>query len=792
MKKLFSVFLMLFILGFTALCQQATVKPGTFGEMGKLLSYDYNYGKLVLNYDNISAVIEILDGPAVKVTAAYGSSLPYHYSYSVVSEKPLSGAEKLLFISNGMYVIRWNDYEVRVPEKGTFGVTVLQKGKKIFKGSIVEDEEEEKLYLVSPVEKERYFGLGEKTGAFELTHRSFTMYNSDTYKYHTSTDPVYVSIPFYLAMGDGYSYGVFVDNPAKSEFCFLKGDEYYSAVYDDRIDFYIFPGEPKTVIGNYTSLTGKPNLPPLWGFGFHQCRYSYMSQQDVMTVADSFKKFGLPIDVLYLDIDFMSNNMAFTYNPKSFPDPKGMADALDKQGIRLVAIVDPGIKNDKKYPVYTSGTNAQIFVKITNKSKTAASPWKTYTGSVWPGVCAFPDFTNPASFAWWQNQHPALLKLGIDGFWNDMNEPSVFNVPGGTMAPEAIQNNHGTPTEHKYLHNIYGLTMISATFEAVKNLLPNKRIFILTRAAYSGAQRYAFVWTGDNSADWSHLGMNLSMSMNLGLSGIPFNGADIGGYTGSPNEELFTRWIQLGTFMPFMRDHTEKNTLPQEPYVFTKNLPIIKKYMTIRYTLMPYLYTMAYEASVSGVPVVRPLFLEFGDKYLDVDKEFLFGDSILVVPALDPLSKSKTLNAVLPGEAWYDYHTGKTVKGDQKITAVIDDIPVFVKGGTILPTYAFEYKSTMELDKTRDVTLTVYPDSAGNAAGRLFEDDFVSFDYQKGMYLYSKFSYTSKGNTAEMTSAAEGKMVLKRKLIVVLPKDITALTFNGKPVAVKDGKAVIE
>ncbi|NPU99864.1 MAG: DUF5110 domain-containing protein [Brevinematales bacterium] len=792
MKKFFALLAVLFIMLSIPLCREATVKPGTSGAMGKLRSYDYNYGKLVLNYDSFSAVVEILDGPIVKVSASYLPALPYHYSYAVVGEKPLAGAEKILHLSNNMYIIRWDDYEVRVPMDGAFGVTLLKGGKQLYKTTMVEDDEEYKLYLVSPVEKERYFGLGEKTGKLELTGRTFVNYNSDTYKYGVNTDPIYSAIPFYLALGNGYSYGIFIDNPARSEFSFTKA-EYSQAVYDDRIDFYIIPGEPKAVLKNYASLTGKPNLPPMWGLGYHQCRYSYLSQKEVMTVAENFQKNGLPLDTIYLDIDFMSNNMAFTYNPSAFPDPKGMNEALEKQGVRLVAIVDPGIKTDKKYGVYTSGTNLGVFVLITNKSKTAASPWKIYTGSVWPGLCAFPDFTKPATFQWWQAQHPVLLNLGIDGFWNDMNEPSVFNVQGGTMAGDAIQDNHGTPTEHQYLHNIYGLSMVSATFAAVHALQPDKRVFILTRSAYSGIQRYAFVWTGDNQADWPHLAMNVSMVLNLGLSGVPFSGADIGGYTGSPTEELFVRWIQLGAFAPFMRDHTEKGTKPQEPYVFEKSLPIIKKYMKLRYTLMPYIYTMAYEASRDGIPVVRPLFLEFGGDYMDVDQEFLFGDSILVAPVLDPLKKKDSLSVVLPTGIWYDYFSGKVSQaGSYSLTVTMDDIPVYVKGGSIIPVFGFDYMSTMDLQKKRDVTLTIYPDEAGNASGRLFEDDMVSYAYQKGAYIYTKFEYKSSGNSASITSVKEGSFALKRKLTAVLPAGITALTYNGKAVAVADGKAVLE
>jgi len=406
-------------------------------------------------------------------------------------------------------------------------------------------------------------------------------------------------------------------------------------------------------------------------------------------------------------------------------------------------------------------------------------------------MCYFPDFTKESTVKWWGNLYENLLDLGIEGFWNDMNEPSIFSEPGGTMPEGVMMNYNGIKSCHKYLHNIYGLTMAKATFEGINNLRHNKRTFLLTRSAYTGIQRYAFLWTGDNTSSWEHLRMNISMALNLGLSGVPYVGADIGGYTGSPSEELFTRWIQLATFIPFMRDHTEKGTKFQEPYVFKRNIDIIRKYIKLRYKLLPYLYTEVYKTHSTGLPIVKPLFLEYGRKYLDIDKEFLFGRNILIAPVLE---KGITqMEVILPEGGWYDLWSDKAYKsGKHSLDISIENIPVFIKAGSIIPLYDFEMKNTDDIKKKRDLTLRVYPDKNGNAQGFIYEDDGESLDYQREAFLITKIKYQSEGNTAKVRVQTEGRFKMKRKIIFTFPVNIKSIWVNGKSYQVKNEKGAIQ
>jgi len=739
---------------------------------GRFKSYDVKEGIVTLKYENLISKIEIVNDGVIHFSIAFSNELPLKHSYAVVNKKTSSNI--FLEEETDYLTIHFEDKEIKI--KKEFYITeIYHSNGLIYSFDIYQDMKTKELKLIAQYHKERYFGLGEKTGDFELSGREFTMYNSDTYRYTYDTDPIYASIPFYIAINNEYEYGIFFDSPAKSQFSLKKG-KYFYKVDDRMVDFYIFTGDIKKIIQDYTDLTGKPYFPPLWSFGFQQSRHSYADQEEVLEVANNFRKYDIPIDAIYLDIGFMNDNLVFTYNPQKFPHPKNMIKQLNSMGIKTVAIVNPGIKVDKKYSVYQSGIENDVFCKHENHY---------YEGAVWPGMCHFPDFTKESTIKWWGHLYKNLLNLGIEGFWNDMNEPSVFSEPNGTMPGEVMMNYDGIKSCHKYLHNIYGLTMAKATFEGINNLRQNKRIFLLTRAAYSGIQRYAFLWTGDNTSNWEQLRMNVSMILNLGLSGVPYVGADIGGYTGSPSEELFTRWVQLATFIPFMRDHTEQGTIFQEPYVFEKNIDIIKKYIKMRYKLLPYLYTEVYKTHSTGLPVVKPLFLEYGKKYLNIDKSFLFGRNILVAPVL---KKGITqMEITLPEGIWYDLWSDKVYESGKHLLDIsMEDISVFVKAGSIVPFYDFEIKSTEDLKKKRDLTLRIYPDKDGNAQGFVYEDDGESFNYQKGVFLTTKIEYQSHGNIAEIKIQTEGRFKIERKTIFIFPVNIQSIQINEKSYKVRN------
>jgi alpha-glucosidase len=736
-----------------------------------------------LEYKNLKAKAGILENGTVFIENSFSNILPPYLSYAVTEQQ--SYRKSSLLETEDSIRLSSEDIEV-VISKTAFEVRVYKNNTLIHRFQIFKVIDKEKLIIYSPRKKERFFGLGEKTGKLELTGRSFTMYNKDTYKYTKETDPVYASIPFYHALAKDYQYAVFIDNPCKMKLE-LNNPQHQITVYDYYSRIYIFSGETSDIITDYSELTGKPFFPPLYGFGFHQSRYSYTNQTQILKVAQNFRDNDLPLDVLYLDIGFMSNHMSFTYEPRSFPDPKQMHRQLQKLGVRTVAIVDPGIKVEPRYDVYSEGLSKNVFVNYKGKP---------YKGAVWPGMCHFPDFTASQTSKWWGSYYKRLLDLGISGFWNDMNEPSVFSGPNGTLPSKVIQDNMGYPRAHKYIHNIYGHSMIKATYEEVQKHTPRKRVFVLTRSGYAGLQKYAMIWTGDNTAQWDHIRMNLSMALNLGLSGVPYSGADIGGYSGSPQKELFTRWIQLATFIPFMRDHTEKGTRYQEPYQFTRTLPIIRKYMKLRYALLPYLYTQAYLSHTTGLPIVRPLWLEYGKEYLDVDEQFLYGSDLMIAPVLYRKKKKDHISVIFPHskdqtQVWIDWHNGQKHQKDITIDYNLEDIPIYQKAGSIIPLFDQDLHSTMEIDRHTPIILVIRPDVQGKAKGILYEDDYVSTDYQSGQYLVSTFSYEQDNNSARLNIKTRGDYQTQRHIKLRLPAGIQALTVNGKNISIKDGDATI-
>jgi len=763
MRNLIYLLIGVVVLLFIAGCAAQIRSQRDQYDSGALLSHTVTDGVLELNYENMSARFSFVNGGVIHFEASYSPVIPHKHDYAVVSrEIDVSSA---VTEKNGEILFARGDISVRI-RKRSFQATVSQNEKHLYSFGVFSKIEGETLYAVSRYKNERFFGLGGKTGDFELTGRSFEMYNKDTYRYDGNTDPIYSSFPFYITFTDNFQYGVFFDSPARSFFNF-KADDYSYSVVDDKISLYVFTGDTKDIIGDYTVLTGKPYMPPLWAMGYHQSRYSYTNQAQFLSVAESFRNNNLPLEVLYLDIGFMDSHKPFTYDPVKFPNPVAMIRELHRDGVKIVAIVDPGIKVDEDYEVYTSGEELDVYCKYRERP---------YRGAVWPGMCNFPDYSLPRAIEWWGDWYKVLTDMGIDGFWNDMNEPSVFSGPNGTMPPGVMHYNFGNPVQHKYIHNVYGLTMIEATMDGITRINPSERHFILTRSAYSGAQRSSFLWTGDNTANWEHLRMNVSMILNLGLSGMPYCGADIGGYTGSPSAELMVRWNQLGTFIPFMRNHTETGTRFQEPYNFTENIDILRKYISLRYKLMAYLYTEVYKTHISGLPIAKPLFLNYGRDFLDEAQAFLFGDDILVVPVLE--RRAETVTVTIPDGLWYDFHGGDTFKGGtHTIPVTLEDIPVFVRGGSIVSLYAKDARNTSQL-KDADIRIVVYPDNEGRASGVLYEDDGKSHKYLDGQYLLSEFDIEIREGVANVRIKHSGDYVPKRKLTFKFSESVTEVNIT--------------
>ncbi|MGA7156177.1 MAG: TIM-barrel domain-containing protein [Acidobacteriaceae bacterium] len=635
---------------------------------------------------------------------------------------------------------------------------------------------------------EHYFGLGDKTGPLDRRNHAFTMWNTDAYRFQESTDPIYKSIPFFMTYRAGDAVGVFLDNTWRTSFDFGKESPttYSFGSVAGPLDYYIFSGpSPREVVETYAWLTGKPPLPPRWMLGFQQSRYSYMTEAMVMEIANRLRADHIPVDALYLDIDFQKNNRPFTVNTEAFPNLPRALSALHAMHFHVVAITDLHIAHapNQGYAPYDSGIASDEFVHRPDGS--------VYVGSVWPGPSVFPDFTQQSTRAWWGTLYKPFVGMGFDGFWNDMNEPSVFDGPGGTMPLDTVHRirEPGFLTRtatHGEIHNVYGMENSRATYDGLRKLQPDTRPFVLTRASYAGGQRYAATWTGDNSSTWNHLRMTSPMLKSLGLSGFSFSGADVGGYAGTPTPELLTKWIEIGAFQPIDRDHTEKGTGDQEPWVGGEQQEAIRRrYIEQRYILMPYLYTLAEETAQTGLPMMRPLFLDYPNATKDkhpidvdpgVDTEFLLGHDLLVAPSPYP-EEPDTYTVEFPSADWYNFWNGKRVtkpaqvaKADPdappaatdqvalftEIHPTLDTLPVFVRAGAIIPIQPL-VQSTSQTPKG-PLTLRVYV--GDDCHGTLYTDDGRTFAYQHGDFLRMDFACTISSEGLKITvSKREGSFV---------------------------------
>ena len=603
---------------------------------------------------------------------------------------------------------------------------------------------------------EHIFGLGDKTGGtLDRRGKTFVDWNTDAYGFDSSTDPIYKSIPFFIGVGgDGGSYGLLLDNTWRTWFDFghKVADTLAMGGPDGPIDYYVIAGpSTRDVVRRYTDLTGKAPLPPQWALGYQQSRYSYMSAQEVRQVADTLRADKIPTDAIWLDIDFQDRNRPFTVNTDTYPDLPGLVRDLGAKGIKVVTIADLHIAHapDQGYAPYDMGIAHHAFVHDHSGA--------VYVGKVWPGPSVFPDFTDSAARAWWGTNFKAFVADGVAGFWNDMNEPSVFNATG-TMPLDAvhhIDSDGFAPRDasHAEVHNVYGMENTRATYDGVKALRPNERPFVMTRAAYAGGQRYAVTWTGDNSSTWDHLKLAVHQLINLGLSGFSYAGADVGGYTGGPSPALMTRWFEIASFTPIFRDHSEKGSPRAEPWLDGPDqLAIRRRFVDERYRLMPYLYALADQNARTGDPLMRPIFYDFPSALgasCDQSMDFTLGRSLLIAPPPE-MESPQPYTICLPKGGWYDYWTGRPVDlrtaappppdaptpADAAVDRIretprLDRLPVFVRAGTILPRQPL-VASTAQTP-VGPLQIDVYP--GPDCAGMLYLDDGHSLQFAQGAFL---------------------------------------------------------
>ena len=620
---------------------------------------------------------------------------------------------------------------------------------------------------------EHFVGLGEKTGNLDRKGSGYTNWNSDTFGYRTDQDPIYSTIPFYIGVHDNVSYGIFMDNTYQSDFNFGASNNRFSSfsARGGEMNYYfIYHKQLADIITSYTALTGRMKMPPLWSLGYQQNRYSYYPDTEVMRIAQTLREKKIPADGITLDIHYMDKYKVFTWDKQRFPDPAKMNAKLKDMGFKLTVIVDPGVKVEKGYGVYERGLKNDIFIKYADSTN--------YTGEVWPGWCHFPDFTGAKGRNWWETEISKYANDGISGIWNDMNEISTW---GQKMPDNVLFNYEGKIASHMQAHNVYGLNMAKASFEGFRKAL-NKRPFILTRSGYAGLQRYTAIWTGDNRAEDDHMLLGVRLLGSLGLSGVPFSGMDIGGFTGNPTVPLYARWMQIGAFTPYFRNHTGVNTKSAEPWAFGEEvLEITRNYINLRYQLMPYLYSSFYEATQNGKPVVRALPISYthDEKVYSAkfQNQYEFGNGFMIAA----FAGADTYGTVyFPNNQWYNLYNDEVITGNQEkiIPVTMSKLPVYVKESSIIPMQSL-VQSTAE-KPTDTLTVHIYKGNRNNSFV-YYEDDGESYNYENGSYYKRTITYDAAKKQITFAKA-EGSITSKFKHVRIQLHgfDNMAVKLNNK------------
>ncbi len=602
-----------------------------------------------------------------------------------------------------------------------------------------------------------FYGTGEVPGPLERSQTRVTLWNTDSFQYGSPNEPLYQSHPYVLAVrADGSALGILADTirrgtialeAGRVEFAFESG----AGAEAEPFDLYLIEAaHPAEVTRALAALVGRIALPPLWALGYQQCRWSYRNADELRALALEFRRRGIPCDGLWLDIDYMDRHRVFTVDSAAFPDLAGLSAELCALGFRTVAILDPGVAVDSE--LAAEGLARGVFV--------LDAEGRPATGKVWPGVCHFPDFTSAHARVWWSaHVREFVARTRVDGLWNDMNEPSLMDVPTKTL-PETCRHvgTDGSGGDHARWHNLYGQLMVAASRDGLVAARPEARPFLLTRANHVSGARLAATWTGDNRATWEHLRWSLTMALNLGLSGQPFSGPDVGGFSDNPDRELFARWFEAACLLPFFRGHAEKSSRRKEPWAFDAETETrVRAAIERRMRLLPTLYTLFHEASASGTPVVRPLF--FADPVdpalRTLDDAYLLGDDLLVAPVVHERAHERSVVFPRVPGGWYPFPAGgpPILEPTQVVPAPLGTLPLFARAGSIL----FEHEPRPSTaTPPRLLVVHVFCDASGRAAGRLYEDEGEGHAHAQGVVRAARFTATAGESEIEITEQATG------------------------------------
>lgn len=718
---------------------------------GKLIHYEQNKNQVVIEFERQTCRIDIITDRIINLFA--GLETKENASYAIEGDKSVETKfeisrekDRVSIITNELVIEVFDEFRVDIYNSNHELLCADYRGQRVREEAL--DEKDQQLaameghiigekssgraieVLKTMEGDEAFYGLGDKTGFLNKRGYAYEMWNSDIPDPQVdSFKSLYKSIPFFITLRANCVFGIFFDNTYRTYFDMGKESEaYYSFGADEgSLDYYFIAGDTiADIVEGYTYLTGRLPLPQLWTLGYHQSRWSYMNREEVYDIARHFRELDLPCDSIHLDIDYMDSYKVFTSSEERFPDFTGMTSDLAQKGFKLVTIIDPGVKIEKGYSIYEEGVEGEYFAKD--------NQGEIYENVVWPGPAVYPDFSDRKIRKWWGDKQKILLDKGVRGVWNDMNEPASFN---GELPDDIRFSDEGRGANHKKIHNIYGHLMAKATYEGLRKQ-DERRPFIITRACYSGSQKYTMAWTGDNHSIWAHLQMAIPQLCNLGLSGMTFVGTDVGGFSSDCTPELLCRWVQVGCFSPFFRNHSCKGTRRQEPWAFNQEtLEINRKYIKLRYLLLPYLYDLFWISQDKGLPVMRPLIMEYeqDDKVREINDEFLLGSNILVAPVVNQGQRVRSV--YLPEGEWIDYWTKEKIRGGRYIlrNAPLDICPLYIKAGSIIPNYpAIHYVGEKNIT---ELTLDIYP---GICEYHHFQDNGEDFDYLKGNYNEYCFS----------------------------------------------------
>jgi alpha-glucosidase len=627
---------------------------------------------------------------------------------------------------------------------------------------------------------ERFIGMGEQLGNLDRRGAVITLRNTDNYRYDDPKVPMYVSIPFFMGLHHGKIYGLFFNNSYRSVFNFGASNRRFASFSFDggALDqFFIHDASVGKILEHYTSLTGRMPLPPRWSIGYQQSRCSYYPESQVMFIANTFRAKQIPLDGIVLDADYLHEYQPFRINRERFPDMRRLADTLRGMNIELTASVNPGIAIDDSYEQYKSGLAANVFLRHADG--------ELWIADIAPNTNHFVDFSDPRGRHWWIDNMKLYQDLGIHGLWNDMNEPAI---DGQAMPDNVMFDFDGQKTSALEAQNYYGMLMARAAYESAEKYGGNRRPFVLSRSGFAGIQRYAAVWSGDNQAKDEHILLGVLLINQMGLSGVPFTGPDLGGYIGDGNKDLYRRWVEVGVFAPYLRNHRGQYTAANEPWAYGEEAEAISKtYIEFRYQLMPYLYSTFYEAAETGMPVSRSLSIDYSfdaNVYSQLfQHEFLFGPGLLVNPMT---SQEQRKSTYLPRGVWYDIFTDEPLDGGRTVSAEYAGhrLPIFAKASSIIP-------MQRKVQSTRDDPGPVLYVHVFNGTERsefvYYDDDGETLNYRKGQFR--KRTITFDPATRELAfSRPDGSYPSPfRRIQVVLHgfESVAGATVNGVATAVQ-------